>query len=154
MSTDRLLQHPERDTVAEPGQTRRDEQLAEFNGWPLLKDLPLLMTPADLQRVFQIRPSYYFKLQALGRFTRFEAPSVLGAGRGERKAVRYSGAKVRDFLLHGGAAPRTFGGKRGPRAVQVNRVAQLAHDRASVTPTADERKSNSVAAQGNCGGGR
>lgn len=131
MSTERLPQDSERDVVLEAGQACRDEQLAQFGGWPLDRPFPILLTPADLQRVFQIAPSTYFKLQALGRFTKFEAPSVLGAGRGVRRAVRYSGPKVKAFLENDSRA-RTFGAKRGPRPAKPVSVLHAAQSTAQL----------------------
>ena len=124
MSPDRLSQDSKRDVVSEAGQSHVDDQRAQLGGWPLDRPFPVLLTPADLRQVFQIREAYYFKLQALGRFTRFEAPSVLGAGRGVRRAVRYSGETVRDFLRHEPTHARTFGAARGPRRRPVQLVPQ------------------------------
>jgi hypothetical protein len=113
MITDHLSQQPERDVVPEAGQPRGDEQVAQLGGWPLSVQLPILLTPTDLQRVFQIAESTYFK--HLADFARFEAPSVMGSR-------RYLGSKLRAFL-EGGASARTFGAKRGPRPVVATRVA-------------------------------
>jgi hypothetical protein len=125
------LQEPERplDSAREPHQ---------FGGWPLTRELPLLMTPADLRTVFQISESCYFRLKALGRFTRFEAEPVLDT-------VRYSGALVRAFLLHEGRGARTFGAKRGPRTMQVSRVTNHA---AQSSASAGHRASECISPKG------
>lgn len=110
MRRDRLSQDTERDVVPDACQPRSDERGAHLGGWPMTKPFPFLLTPADLQQVFQIAASTYFN--HLAAFERFAAPSV---GIGNR---RYLGSKVKAFF-ESGASTRTFGGKRGPRVVKV-----------------------------------
>lgn len=107
MKTDRLTESMARAVVPDAGHAHGDEQLTR--GWPLTKPFPFLLTPADLQHIFQIAESTYFK--HLAAFARFEAPAVIGPR-------RYLGAKVRAFL-ESGASARVFGAKRGPRRVQL-----------------------------------
>lgn len=66
--------------------------------WPLDKPMPALMTATDLMQVFGIGHSWFARLKKLGRFDRFlVSPPVTNAD-------RYSGAKVRDYVLGNGVS--------------------------------------------------
>lgn len=164
MKTDRLPQDTERDVVLEASQARGDEQLAQVGRWPLDVPLPATLRDCDLMRVIGKRPTQFYALKARGVFRFLELrPALVSA------STLYSGHMVRQWtrgeLGHSryfqAAAKRTadvtpIAGRRPgrPRKGGANQSISVLHDAGSVAPTADERKSNSVAAQGNCGDGR
>lgn len=87
---------------------------AALGFWPLDRPFPVLLTAHDLRLVFgssagPMSQATYEKRRR--EFRRFEVESIGG--------VRYSGAKVRAFVLgEAHTHARTFGAKRGPRAVR------------------------------------
>ncbi len=66
--------------------------------------LPAILTPADMQAIFRIKHSSFFRFAKAGYFDRFlmDAPGVR----------RWSGAKVAAFLKAGGRDAMVFGRKR------------------------------------------
>lgn len=71
--------------------------------WPLGQPMPAAMTPADLQRVLQLKSSQFFRYQRAGRLRQFEIKNAIGN-------ARFSGLKVQRYV---NAHPVTTFGRSG-----------------------------------------
>ncbi len=83
------------------------ETTDRIGAWPMDEPFPALLTDADLRRVLNVSSATFYRLKKLRRFTVLIAEPVL------TPTVRYSGAKVAQWVKGELTHARTFGAKRG-----------------------------------------